>query len=955
MVVSTYGGGSAYGGTPTDASVIAAIREIKARGLKVTLYPFMMMDVVPGNGLPDPHGGAAQAAYPWRGRVTCFPGPSQPGTADKTAAARAQIQAFSGTAYPAHFSIGDDTVAFNGPGGDWGFRRLILHYAHIALAAGGVDAFLVGSEMRGLTTLRDGANAFPFVEVLCELADQVKSLLGPATDICYGADWTEYFGHQPADGSGDVFFHLDPLWARPSVSAVGIDNYMPLSDWRDADYHTGNPDGASGPYDPAALRAAIKSGEGFDWHYASFAAREARVRSPISDGAYGKPWVFRYKDLVGWWSNAHFNRVGGVEMPTPTAWVPRGKPIWFTELGCPAVDKGPNQPNVFIDPKSSESFAPYFSDGGRSDLAVRRYLEAHAAHWDPASPSFDPAGNPLSPVYGGRMLDHRRSYVWCWDARPFPAFPLRADVWTDGTNWHLGHWLNGRLEGPDAGALINAILADHGLPAAEVAEADGTLQGYVIDEPGSARSALEPVVDIFGLAVCEGPNGLAFRSARSRSAAPLAIARMVVEEGGATLERTRVPDHELPASLVLVFRDHLTGYQSASVRSVRPGAAGRREQTMSFPGVLEREQAQALAADGLRRAWAARETISLSVASYREGLEPGAVITVPEAGTSEFLVTEVEDGLVRRLKARRLERAAPQAWAHPPATPLLSPVIHAGTPHVLFLDLPARAASTAPQDLFRVAVWQKPWRSQLLLASPETTGFSPRLTIERPADVGELAEALPPGAREGRVDRSNAAVVDLFDTEAQSISRLQLLNGANAAAVRSGIGVWEILQFETADEVEPGRWRLGGLLRGQLGTGDAMAAGSPAGAPFVMLNERVKAAGLRADEIGLLLNWRIGPSSGILSDETFAQRFGGGRPARASAAGAGASAMPGIGRRRSGFLMGAARTRERRRLGGDRNSARRGARGIPRGCRGSGRPGPADGDRDRARLELCGR
>ena len=92
------------------------------------------------------------------------------------------------------------------------------------------------------------------------------------------------------------------------------------------------------------------------------------------------------------------------------------------------------------------------------------------------------------------------------------------------------------------------------------------------------------------------------------------------------------------------------------------------------------------------------------------------------------------------------------------------------------------AASTAPQDLFRVAVWQKPWRSQLLLASPETTGFSPRLAIERPADVGELAEALPPGAREGRVDRSNAAVVDLFDTEAQSISRLQLLNGANAAA-----------------------------------------------------------------------------------------------------------------------------------------------------------------------------
>lgn len=880
-VVSVDGGGSAYGGTPTDASVIAAIREIRARGLKVTLYPFMMMDVPAGNGLPDPYGDTAQAVYPWRGRVTCFPGPGQPGTADKTAAARTQVEMFCGAALPGDFSAGDGTVAFSGAADDWGFRRLILHYAHVALAAGGVDAFLVGSEMRGLTTLRDAVNAFPFVDALCELADQVKALLGSATDICYGADWTEYFGHQPADGSGDVFFHLDPLWARPSVSAVGIDNYMPLSDWRDADYHAGNPDGASGPYDPAALRAAIISGEGFDWHYPDAAARQARTRPPIIDGTYSKRWVFRYKDLVGWWSNPHVNRIGGAEVSTPTAWVPRGKPIWFTELGCPAIDKGPNQPNVFVDPKSSESFTPYFSSGGRSDLAMRRYLEAHAAHWDPASPTFRAADNPISPVYGGRMVDHRRSYVWCWDARPFPAFPLQADVWADGANWHLGHWLNGRLEGPDAGSLINAVLADHGLPAAEVSEADGTMQGYVVDEPGSARSALEPVVDVFDLAVSEGPDGLAFRSARARSAAPIAIDAMVVAHENATVERSRAPDHELPTEAVLAFRDHLTDFQSGSVRAVRAGAAGQRQRTVSFPGVLEREQGQALTADWLRRAWAGRETVAFSAASYRQGLEPGAVVTLPEVGTSEFLVTEVEDGLVRRIKARRIERAAPSAWANVPIEPPPGPVIHVGKPHVLFLDLPARSASTAPQDHLRVAVWQKPWKSQVVLASPETTGYSQRAAIEQPADLGELVDPLPPGACEGRIDRSGVLVVDLFDAEAQSISRSQLLNGGNAAAVRSIGGAWEILQFETVEEIAPGRWRLTGLLRGQLGTGDAMAAGAAPGAPLVVLNERVRAAGLLPGEIGLSLNWRVGPSGAVLSDERFAgQAMAGGSRAR---------------------------------------------------------------------------
>ncbi len=50
----------------------------------------------------------------------------------------------------------------------------------------------------------------------------------------------------------------------------------------------------------------------------------------------------------------HYERVGGVELGAPTAWVAQSKPIWLTEIGCPAVDKGANQPSVFPDPKSSE-------------------------------------------------------------------------------------------------------------------------------------------------------------------------------------------------------------------------------------------------------------------------------------------------------------------------------------------------------------------------------------------------------------------------------------------------------------------------------------------------------------------------------------------------------------------------------------------------------------------------
>src|SRR5262249_22537634 len=156
------------------------------------------------------------------------------------------------------------------------------------------------------------------------LASDVRSIVGGGTAISYAADWSEYFGHRPADGSADVHFHLDPLWADAEIDFVGIDLYHPLTDWRDTPGHADETSGRS-PYDLAYLHANVRGGEGFDWYYASTGDRDAQVRTPITDGSYGKPWVFRFKDIEAWWRNPHFDRPGGIEAATPTAWVPQGK------------------------------------------------------------------------------------------------------------------------------------------------------------------------------------------------------------------------------------------------------------------------------------------------------------------------------------------------------------------------------------------------------------------------------------------------------------------------------------------------------------------------------------------------------------------------------------------------------------------------------------------------------
>ncbi|MEQ1650610.1 MAG: glycoside hydrolase TIM-barrel-like domain-containing protein, partial [Hyphomicrobiaceae bacterium] len=176
-LVSQVDGRPAYGGTPDDTSVINAITDLKTRGLNVVVSPFILMDVPSSNTLADPYSTAStQPAYPWRGRITVSPAPGRVGTPDKSPAAVSAIDNFIGTAQVSHFAITGTSVAYSGPA-EWSFRRMILHYAHLAKAAGGIDAFVLGSELRGLTQVRGAAQSYPMVAALVQLAADVRTVL----------------------------------------------------------------------------------------------------------------------------------------------------------------------------------------------------------------------------------------------------------------------------------------------------------------------------------------------------------------------------------------------------------------------------------------------------------------------------------------------------------------------------------------------------------------------------------------------------------------------------------------------------------------------------------------------------------------------------------------------------------------------------------------------------------
>lgn len=845
-VISEHDGGPAFGGTPSDVSVLQAIAELKARGYKVGLYPFLLMDVPAGNALPDPYGGAEQTAYPWRGRVTLHPAASEIGSPDKTGAATSQVESFFGSATPGDFGVSSGVLTYDGSY-EWSFRRFILHYAKLATLAGGVDAFIMASELRGLTTARDSATNFPAVAALRDLASDVRAMVGAETKLTYAADWSEYFGHQPQDGSGDVLFHLDALWADDNIDAIGVDWYPPLTDWRDGAAHL---DGEStrSVHDLDYLRSRVEAGESYDWFYASDADRDAQVRTAITDGDDDEPWVFRAKDIRNYWAHAHHDRPGGVRSPTPTAWVPQSKPIWFTEIGCPAVDKGANAPNLFSDAKSSESALPPYSDGGRDDLIQRRTLEAYLRHWTDE--------NAISPLTGDPMIE--RSFVWCWDARPYPAFPARSDVWSDGAAWRLGHWLNGRAGLSMLGEVVADLCARAGVDDVDVFGLTGAVTGYIVDSPSDARAALEPLMAAFDFEAIERDGQIVFAH-RDDQTSPVEISLDDLTAASVSAPFAQRADAaDAPIEARVRFMDPAKYYLIGGVGARRLDRAEGGVISVDAPLVIEAESAERIAQAILADRRAAMESLAIEVGPALMALEPGDRLTVN--GGQVFEIARIEDSEVRGLELIRARATLPTSVQVGDSS--VSPITPAPTPAVSILDLPPLpSAETDERPL--VAVFASPWLGEHHVYAGAS--LTRRARVTQPAVMGELLWALWPGPLD-RWDDGNVVRIKLYGGALSSAEADAVLNGANIFAIESDNGEFEIVQARECELVAPGEYQLSHFLRAQLGSAHAMRAPHPVGARIVKLDARLARADINAHEWGEPLTFSAPPSGALATD-----------------------------------------------------------------------------------------
>lgn len=728
-----------YGGTPDDESIVRLLTALRVRGLKIFFYPMPLMDI---------------AGKPWRGEIT--------------GSASAVNNFFTKTR---------------------GYNAFILHYAN--LVAGKVDAFSIGTEMRDLTKISSSTGIFPAVTQMVSLASTVKTILGSTVKVTYAADWSEY---HHTDGG---WYHLDPLWASPSIDMVGIDAYFPLSDEIQTDY------------DITRIRNGWVSGEGYDWYYTDGART---IKAPLSP-------AYAWKNVDWWWCNAHTNPDGGA-----TAWVPQSKPIWFTEYGFASVDGSTNQPNVFVDSSTALSAYPRFSRGRADFMTQRAAIAATELQW---------AGSAVVP----------EKFLWTWDARPYPYWPDLLDVWSDGASWVTGHWVQGKLGASHVAGAVEEIMqrAEIADPQVDTAAVQAILDGFVIHERVTARAAIDQLMQAYFFTLKEADGKLVLLPRETQVDATVSVAdcvpRIVNERPVAyTLERRE--DLMLPQRVEVQFLNRLQRYETNVQAAVRATQDATDTTTLRLSLILSQFHARTIAETLLTDRWAERSEVSLQLPLRYAALEPGDLIALSDGSlTHRLRIAKVQFGRPGLLKITGvidagsvIDRYIPPVIGSDGAQVNPNP-----TTRLEILDIPALPGDAADALTVRFAAcglsngWSGATVTQLL----SNGGEEILVDITTPATLG-TAVTLLADAPVQRIDRAGSVDIALLgDAALASTTPAGLLAGANAAVLGN-----EIIQFETATHLGANVYRLQNFLRGRLGT-EVHTATHAMNERFVLLNAAV--------------------------------------------------------------------------------------------------------------------
>ncbi|HSH41351.1 MAG TPA: phage tail protein, partial [Arenicellales bacterium] len=271
-------------------------------------------------------------------------------------------------------------------------------------------------------------------------------------------------------------------------------------------------------------------------------------------------------------------------------------------------------------------------------------------------------------------------------------------------------------------------------------------------------------------------------------------------------------------------------YQVNTQRASRIAGSAENNIRREIPLVLTADEARRLADRELWEAWAGRRTAKCAVSDLWVRRNPADVLGLPVAGAIVphrlIRATRGHNGVLdiewQRDDPEVYQSSAAGANADIPDNPIRLP----GFTRLVLIDMPILRESDDDDGFYWVVSAESiGWRgAQILRSSDGGDSYDLMSPVRVRTVLGDVATALPPGPSE-IWDRGNTITVELHyeEDELESVSELNVLNGANAAWLGPADGQGgEIIQFATATLVGENTYELTDLLRGRLGTEHAI-------------------------------------------------------------------------------------------------------------------------------------
>jgi len=693
-----------YGGSINDASIIRYLSELRKRELNIMFYPMFLMDT-PGK--------------PWRGRIT-----------------------------GSHEHV---TNFFNR---EDGYNQFILHYAN--LVKDHVDAFVIGSELIGLTKIRNGDN-FPAVEELVALAARVKEIVGENVKVTYAADWSEY--HHTEGG----WFNLDPLWASPNIDFIGIDAYFPITNTISSDISK------------EEIQKGFNSGEGYDYYI----DQENGEKIPLAP-------QYAWKNLKYWWENVHQN-----PNEENSDWVPRSKPIWFTEFGFPSIDKATNQPNVFFDDKCVDGGAPKHSSGETNFSIQRTAIRAFIEFWK-------------TQEYIEEM------FLWCWDARPYPAWPV-SNVWSDGRLWEKGHWVNYKFGSSNLSSILLEISDRCGidLDKIDIDSVDEKVEGLIFSNSLTALNAINTLRAAYFFDInADNKDIISFQKRGADKKTRIVNDRVMQLTDNSYIETTKTTNASKIKKIGLHYINYSDNYNAHYTQLHNEENAYTRDVTISLPIVLTTSEARTIGASILKNAHNENEFIRLKIYDSKIDITPSDFIKIDHnLKTYVIRVIEISSSNNQSIIIGIIDNQYNYSF-----TPsYLDSPQQTSRPYIdnelIALDLPIRINNASGSYI--AIYWQGGGNTALYSDYPSGLGQWGHITNIKPTNA--ICEII-------NFQQSSEANIFVLDTK----SRL-IIAGSNIEKYASNDWQYaqageELIKFKDLRKLENGNYEISQLIRGLSAT-----------------------------------------------------------------------------------------------------------------------------------------